>query len=206
MELQDQPLGDFLKDVAAKSPTPGGGAVAAVTAALAAALGQMVLRYSQGKKLLQDHAATHDEALARLERFGTRALELAADDAAAYGALNALWRLDPDDPVRREQWGAAVIGAIDPPREMVRECLNMLELIKSLLGKTNAMLDSDLAIAAVLAEAAARAGAWNVRINLPSMDDADEARAIEGDVNRLLSRCRRLCDEVERSYTGEQRQ
>jgi formiminotetrahydrofolate cyclodeaminase len=39
---------DFVQDASAKQPTPGGGAVAALTGALAASMGEMVLIYSVG--------------------------------------------------------------------------------------------------------------------------------------------------------------
>ena len=48
-DLVDLPLKDFIQAVAAKTPTPGGGSVAAATAALGAALGVMVARYSKGE-------------------------------------------------------------------------------------------------------------------------------------------------------------
>ncbi|MGH3666526.1 MAG: cyclodeaminase/cyclohydrolase family protein, partial [Egibacteraceae bacterium] len=42
----DEPLGRFLKDVAARQPAPGGGAVAGVTVAAAAGLVAMTARFS----------------------------------------------------------------------------------------------------------------------------------------------------------------
>ena len=197
MMFQSQSVSEFLDAVAAKAPTPGGGAVASVTASLASALAQMVLRYSQGKKSLAEHASFHERALHELEQAAVAALDLAEADAEAYGRLNALWKLDQDDPARREQWADAVASAIDPPRRIVTLNLAMLELMHELLGKTNTMLDSDLAIAAVLADAAARAGAWSVRINLPLMDDADEARQLEQQVEQNIARSRALCEQIE---------
>ncbi len=47
-------LKDFLKKVAEKSATPGGGAVGAVVAALAASLGSMVANLTIGKKGYED--------------------------------------------------------------------------------------------------------------------------------------------------------
>jgi formiminotetrahydrofolate cyclodeaminase len=54
---------------------------------------------------------------------------------------------------------------------------------------TNRQLDSDLAMSAILALAAAESAAWNVRVNLPHV--ADEARraayghAVEGTVEHM---------------------
>ena len=48
-------LSDFLDATAAKQPAPGGGSVTALCGALAAAIGEMVLNYSIGKKGLEAH-------------------------------------------------------------------------------------------------------------------------------------------------------
>lgn len=199
MQTQEHKVSEFLDAVAAKSPTPGGGAVASFTAALGAALAQMVLRYSQGKKALSEHASLHDEALAELAAAAARFQELAQEDAQAYGNLNTLWKLDKADPMRIQQWSAAVHAAIQPPREIVSLSLKMLQRMKQLTGKTNAMLDSDLAIAAILAEAAARAGAWNVRINQPLMENVDEASQLQDQMQRELQQCRELCEQIDQA-------
>ena len=50
MKIKDQTLEKFLDSVASKTPTPGGGAVAAVTGAMAASLVEMVCNLTIGKK------------------------------------------------------------------------------------------------------------------------------------------------------------
>lgn len=171
MSFENQSVREFLEAVAAKQPTPGGGAVASVVAALGAALGRMVVNYSIGKKSLAAHDAPHQDALKSLTHLGERAMRLAEDDAIAYGRLNALWKLDKADPKRVAEFGEAVEQAIAAPHAVLHVCKEMLRLLQTLCGTTNAMLASDLAIAAILAEAGARAAAWNVRINLPSLED-----------------------------------
>lgn len=198
MDVREQSIGRFLDALGAKVPTPGGGAAASVAAGLGAAVAQMVLSYSQGKKNLAEHDQLHEQAITQLKQATDRALDLAAADAEVYGRLNALWRLERDDPVRKEQWEGAVAAATDVPRQLLAVCVEVLELMQQLVGRTNRMLDSDLAIAGVLADAAARASAWNVRINLPLFDDTSAAAAIEAEVVQMLSRCDQLREQIER--------
>jgi formiminotetrahydrofolate cyclodeaminase len=199
MHMNEQTVGHLLENLAAKSPTPGGGAVASVMAALAASLGRMVLSYSVGKKSLAAHAALHDEAMTKLTQATTSALDLAEEDARAYAQLNALWKLDRSDPKRIEDWPACVAAAIDAPRQVMHLGLDILAQLQSLVGTSNVMLKSDLAIAAILAEAAVRAGAWNVRINAPSLDDRDEAEQLESHVLQCLATAKQRANDIEQA-------
>jgi formiminotetrahydrofolate cyclodeaminase len=49
MSLAKLSIDEFLEQLASRTPTPGGGSVAALTGALAAGLGQMVAAYTLGR-------------------------------------------------------------------------------------------------------------------------------------------------------------
>jgi formiminotetrahydrofolate cyclodeaminase len=177
--LEQASLGAVLDAVAAKQPVPGGGAVAGLVHAIGAALGTMVVAYSEGRKSLAEHADQLAAARSALAGHRTRAMELAAEDARAYGAMNALWRLPEDDPARVAGMPDAVAAAIAAPRATAELGLELLDVLEGLVGRSNPHLGSDLAIAAILAEAAVRAAGWNVRINLPMLpDEASRAEAL----------------------------
>jgi formiminotetrahydrofolate cyclodeaminase len=199
MSLHEMKLGEVLDAIAAKSPTPGGGAVAAMTCALGASLAHMVVQYSLGKKSLAPYDSAHRNALAVMQRIREHALRLADADAAAYSRLNELWRLKDDDPSRQRELPAAVEGAIDPPLQMLQDSLELLRLLSDLCGRTNRSLNSDLAIAAVLADSAVRAAAWNVRINLPQLSDQRRKQELDELVEAALKQSREICEKVERS-------
>ena len=197
MTFADLRLADFLDAVAAKQPTPGGGAVASVVAALSAALGGMVVNYSVGKKSLAAHDSLHQEALRSLQELSARALRLAEEDAAAYGLLNALWKLDRNDPQRTAGFGAAVEQAIAAPHAVLHACMETLRLLQRLCGVTSPSLASDLAMAAILAEAGARSAAWNVRINLPLLDDESVRQMFGQTLEQTLGDASDIAREIE---------
>ena len=164
---------EFAGSLAARTPAPGGGAVAAVTAAHAAALGAMVIEFTLGKAKFAEHEAANASTLARLADLRRTALALADRDAEAYGTLNALWKLPKDSPARTAGWDAAVAEAIDAPQAILDAAAEVAAACAGLGPRTNPNLASDLAIALDLARVAARAAAHNVEVNLPSV--ADEA-------------------------------
>jgi len=92
----------FLEAAAAKQPTPGGGSVAALAGALAAAMGEMVVNYSVGKKGLEAHSVKLQSALAVFHRGREMMLGFMAEDQAAYEALTAARKLPMARPTRNK--------------------------------------------------------------------------------------------------------
>src|SRR3954466_4574414 len=82
-------IAQFLDATAAKQPAPGGGSVTALAGALAAAIGEMVLQYSIGRKgVLPADETKLREALAEMTRARNILVELMIEDQAAFGALS----------------------------------------------------------------------------------------------------------------------
>lgn len=187
MAFRTMTVEEFADRLAARTPTPGGGAVAAVTAAHAAALGSMVLEFTVGKEKWAAHEDGNRRALARLGELRAAALALADRDAAAYGALNALWKLPKDDPARARAWDSAVAEAIDAPQAILDLAAEVAGACSALGACTNPNLASDLAIAVDLARAAARAAAHNVEVNIPSVGDAAERESRRARMAAALS-------------------
>ncbi len=183
--------------LAAAAPVPGGGAVAGVTLAQANALGAMVVGYAIGKAKFAAHDACHRAAHAHFEVARREALRLADADAAAYGKLNALWKLAKDAPAR-DGFLDAVRGAIAPAESTAQAAHATLGMLAQLVGTTSASLASDLRIAIDLAAASARAAQENVRINLPSITDESERTMIRTRTESLLHEVQSLASELQR--------
>jgi formiminotetrahydrofolate cyclodeaminase len=199
VNLESLTISHILDAVAAKTPAPGGGAVASVTAALAAALGQMVVQYSLGKRNLTEHEPVHRQALETLRTAQHRALALADEDAHAYTRLNVVLKLDANDPRRAREMPDAVNAALAPPRQTAELGLRVLGVLQQLAGRSNRMLASDLAIAAILAEATVRAAAWNVHINLPLVGDQRLRDDLACELAGSVEKARTTCGHIEQS-------
>jgi formiminotetrahydrofolate cyclodeaminase len=159
--LLDQPVRDFLDQVAAQVPTPGGGGAAAVTAALAAGLVAMAARFSAAQ--LPAAADLAEQA----DQLRGRAAALADQDAAAYRAvLDAYRRPNGDDrSERRERIGVALHDATATPLAIAEIAAHVAELAADVAIQGNPNLRGDATVAAHLAEASARGAAALVAIN-----------------------------------------
>jgi len=200
--LPDMTLRRFIEALGAKAPTPGGGAAAGVTAAMAAALARMVAQYSAGKKALAVHEATIQKAIESLGDAGGAALDLAQQDAAAYARLNAAMRLPEADAARAEELPQAVLEAIEAPMAVLRLALNVLRQSQIMVRASNAMLRSDLALAAIFGEAAVHSAAWNARINLPMLVDDRQREPYEREIACALSDAGAIRTSVENACTA----
>lgn len=182
-------LGEFLDAVAAKSPAPGGGAVAGVAGALAAAMGEMVLAYSVNRK--NQSAGDNAELqhiLTEMNRARALLLTLMQEDQAAFETMQQVKKLPESDPSRTEKLPVVVYACIRIPQTMAAVALSLLELTGQATAKCNYYLLSDLAVAADLSMVTLRCALHNVRINLPELTDAQDRDRIQSEMDKLLKR------------------
>ena len=156
----DEPVGQFLDQVAARTPAPGGGGAAAMTGALAAGLVAMAARFSTAQ--VPDAGEIADRA----DRLRHRAAELVDEDAQAYGRVLDALALPRDAAGRDQQVRAALDRAAAVPEEMTQLGAQVAELAARLAVAGNPNLRGDSISAALLAEASARSAAALVDINV----------------------------------------
>jgi methenyltetrahydrofolate cyclohydrolase len=199
MALRDQPLGAFLEQAASSSPTPGGGALAAVGGALGAAMIAMTARLTEGRKQYEAVQAEVAELAAASDRAREALLDLAEADAAAYDAVMAALQLPRGDGAERAARAAALqtamIEATNVPAAVVQRCRDVLGLAETAAAITNRNALGDVATGAFLAEAGMRAAAVQAELNLAGIADtaftaamAEELRpAAAGAADRLAT-------------------
>ncbi len=188
MVTETATIQSFLSSLAARQPTPGGGAVAALTGALAAAMGQMVLNYSIGKKDLAAFEGELKPALAELQRAQATLIELMKEDQAAYAEMVRVKKLPDSDPTKADLSRQALLAGIRVPQAISATGAAVINLCDQVVNFVNPYLLSDLAVCADLAMATVRCGVYSVRINLPEISDPAERAKIESETSRVLTR------------------
>lgn len=193
--MRTDTLETFLAALADRVPAPGGGASAGLHAAQGAALAGMVARYSDGGEAI----AVRDSA----DELRERALTLAEEDAAAFGAVAGAYRLARATPeekaVRSQAIAAALVTAGQVPARVVAVANQVVGLAERLLPIGNRSVISDVAAAADAARAAATTARVNVEINLAGITDEAaraELTAAIADVDGLAERADKVSAEV----------
>ena len=184
--FSDLHLSAFIESLGAKTPAPGGGAAACVSAATGMALARMVLAYSIDKKSLAEHAEANQADETALGDLAAHALALADVDANAYATLNDLWKKPESDPARLSGWDDAVAAAIDAPMRLMHACIDALDRCEAMRERTNIMLHSDLTGAIHLLVAALHAAGETARVNLPSVRDDARRSELDAQISAML--------------------
>jgi formiminotetrahydrofolate cyclodeaminase len=150
-------LAEFLDQLAARTPAPGGGAAAAVTCAMAAGLVEMAAAFDAGGHLDSVGERAHD--------LRGQAADLAAADGRAYGRVLDALRM-PGGPERTRLLDAAVAGAIDCPMQVLEIAAEVATLAADVAERGNRNLEGDALTGALLAEASARSAATLAQLNV----------------------------------------
>ena len=198
----DQPFEKFIASLAAKTPTPGGGACAAMAGAMGTALYLMVVRFSRGKKANAERDDDLAAAETVLDDHLQRILPMAEQDCAAYDLVSSAYSLpketEDEKAIRKSAIQEAMVGAMVVPEETmctIRDVFGAVDRIIDCVGKN---IVSDLGSGAELLRAGAESAYFNVRINAAFLDDRELA-------DSTLSRTLDLRDEILRHHDSIRR-
>lgn len=190
----------FLAQTASKEPIPGGGGIAALTAASAASLVEMVANLTVGKEQYADVERLMKQIAGQAKELRLQYLRgIDADGAAFSGVIRAV-RLPKDTPKRKEQVQHAFKEAAQVPFELGKAIFRILELSEQVVQFGNAWVITDGAIAAMNARAAMRSAFYSVRINLKSITDKEFVETMENAMKDIEERATLVEEAVERKY------
>ena len=195
-----QTIGNFAELVAAGTPTPGGGSVAAYCGMLAASLGRMMCNITMGKPKYNAVENRLSEIAGNLEGLSERLRELIAEDADSFEAVLRAYRMPKETEQEKTERAAAIQislqTAVDVPFETAQRSFEVLALLDELadIGTPNAL--SDVAVGAQLAQVSIRGASYNVCVNLDSLADRDAAEKTRQEIDDLVRQGAAVADEV----------
>ena len=196
----DQPLRSFLEDTASKTPTPGGGSVAALVGSLGAALLCMVGNFTLGKPKFEKVERDIREILKEADKLKEELSGLIQKDIEVYARFSQTSRMPRDTSElrekRRQALQIALKNATQVPLTAAKLALRLLELAQLLLSKGNPNLITDVGVGALLADAALQSAALNVQINLGYIKDEEFRKRTSPVLSSMLSQGQEIKDKV----------
>ena len=164
MTIKNQKIDEFLESVASASPTPGGGATAAIVAAFAAALVEMVCNLTIGRKNYTDVEKRMKLLAIKMKELRYSLMDLADADSDAFNKVMEAYRTKDKSKIE-----AALFWATEVPRKVAELAdevrTTAVEVAK--IGNKNAY--SDAASAEYLANAAYESAQENIEINVKTL-------------------------------------
>jgi formiminotetrahydrofolate cyclodeaminase len=194
--FRSQTVTEFLEALAARTPTPGGGAASALAGAIGVAQASMCAAFTSQNERYKDVEAEAARIGARLGEAQARFLDLMDEDARAYQGLLSARKLPKstaaEKQARATRLAAAEEEATRAPEQILATAHEALALTRALAEFCNPNLIADLAVAAWLLEAAARGAALQVGGNL---------KGLPGSVGRAARACEtaKACEELARA-------
>ncbi|MFD0620534.1 cyclodeaminase/cyclohydrolase family protein [Paenibacillus sp. GCM10027629] len=185
----DQSIRTFIEQAGSSSPTPGGGSVAALVAALGASMTSMVGNLSQGEKYAAYQEQIH-ETLERMNTLTTIYEQLLAQDMDCFEQYVAALKLprnsESEKEARKQALEQATIQAIDVPIRLIEACLAGMRYAKGIADCCNPHVLSDLGISTILLEAAAQSALLTAQINLVSLTDSSLQQKYSDTITQLM--------------------
>jgi glutamate formiminotransferase/formiminotetrahydrofolate cyclodeaminase len=191
---------DFLHELALARPTPGGGSVAALEAALGTALLSMVtgitVKKTKDKEMIDFHGF--------LKMTAYEFYKYIDKDKNAFDQVLAAFRLSEDGENDREKKEQEVQKAFkyaaQIPFEVCKKILFVLPYAKICAEKGLKHAISDVGVALFSLHSAFSSARVNVLINLNSIKDSDFNESITTELNSLKKQEERLYEEIEKIF------
>lgn len=161
---------EYLDDLAARQPTPGGGSAASLTGALGIALLEMACNFTIGNKKYKDIEGSAMAHLTELKKIRELFMALIDEDVVVYASIDSAFKTKDEKIIDKALKDGYYIS------------LKMCELSKlgigvalDLAGKSNINLITDVGCGLELLKAGFNSGVFNAEINLKGIKDASFA-------------------------------
>ena len=178
---------EYLDDLAAKKPAPGGGSAAAAVGAIGVGLLSMVANFTIGKDKYKDVEPEIQELLTSAEDLRADLQKLIDEDITAYQKVSAAYKMPRENQqekaARSDAIQAALKDAMAVPLPTSRILFDAAQLCEPLLQKGNVNLLSDVGVGAEFIASGFASALLNVEINLSAIKDEDLAAKIRAELS-----------------------
>jgi formiminotetrahydrofolate cyclodeaminase len=196
----------FIEQLAAPTPTPGGGSAGAYAGAMGAGLVAMVAGLTIGKKKYAEVEAEMQAIRVMAEKLRKDLTQAVDDDASSFEVLMATFKLPKDTDEQKSARNSAIIqatlNAAHIPLNVSEDAVKVMELAFKCAkdGNLNAISDSMSGFA--MARAALTAAGYNVRININSLEDKSAGEKMLKELAELEKKADKLESDIRQVIQG----
>ena len=195
----------FVEELAAPTPTPGGGSAAAYAGAIGAGLVAMVAGLTIGKKKYADVEAEMQAIRVVAENLRKELTQAVDDDASAFEAVMGAYRLSKENEelaaIRSSAIVTATLNAAHVPLHVAEDVVKVMELALKCVRKGNLSAISDAMSGFAMCRAALTAAGYNVRININSLEDKSAGERMLAELKELEAEADNLEKEIRQVMT-----
>jgi len=167
---------EYLDELAARQPTPGGGSAASLTGALGTALLEMVCNFTIGNRKYKDIEEITMSHLTTLKKIREEFMALIDEDVKVYGSICSAFKTKDEKIINNALKQGYYISL-----KMCGLAKAGMTIALNLAEKSNVNLITDAGCGAELLKAGFESGIFNSEINLKGIKDAsfvEKERAI----------------------------
>ncbi|MBE7435647.1 MAG: glutamate formimidoyltransferase [Anaerolineales bacterium] len=191
----------FIEQLAAPTPTPGGGSAGAYAGAMGAALVAMVSGVTIGKKKYADVEAEMQAIRVVAENLRAELTQAVDDDAASFEVLMAKFKMpketDDQNSARDAAITQATLNAAHIPLHVAQHAVKVMELALKCAKHGLQSAISDAMSGFAMARASLTAAGFNVRININSLAEKSLGDKMLKDLAALEKAADKLEEEIQ---------
>ena len=180
---------EFLAATSSDAPVPGGGSVAALSAAIASSLTEMVANLTIGKKGYEEVQDEMKAISEKMSAYTPKFVDFIDKDATSFDDVMKAFKLpketDEEKKARTEAIQNGMKLAATVPLETAQAAMEILGMIETIVVKGNSNAVTDGAVAAMMTRTAVLSALYNVKINLGSIKDAEYVEKTAAEVARI---------------------
>jgi len=187
--LVDLTIKEYLEKTASNTALPGGGSGAALSAAVAASLVEMVANLTIGKKGFEEVEAQMKIIATRAAKARHKLTEQIDQDSDAYNQVMTAFKLPRETEVQKKLRSEAIQNGLKQaalvPLGVAQDALVIIELARTVVAKGNKNAVTDGAVGVMMARTAAMGALFNVKINLSAIKDSDFVSEVSAQIKQL---------------------
>ncbi len=189
-KLIDLSLSDFADLTASEAPAPGGGSIAAYSAALGVALGTMVANLSSHKRGWDDKWEYYSKWAEKGQKFKDTLMHLVDEDTNAFNKIMDAFKLpkktEEEQKIRAKAIEDATLYATEIPLKVMQTAHDSMTIMEEMAQSGLPASISDVAVGALAARTGVYGAYYNVKINAASLKDKSKAQELLEKASQIL--------------------